>query len=96
MEVPRASFPYLHLEPDIIVRPFRTTWISRLLTENAVGTQVVGARFGMDRKKKVRCTMGEIGKVRVVTDFLPPPDKLVLRKANVKVTVSEGAAAPLQ
>jgi hypothetical protein len=33
----------------------------------------------MDRKK-VRCTIGEIGKVKVVKDFLPPPDKLMLRE----------------
>ena len=42
----------------------------------------------MDRKKRVRCTIGEIGKIKVVKDFLPPPDRLVLREANVKVTLS--------
>jgi hypothetical protein len=43
----------------------------------------------MDRKKKkVRYTKDEIGKIRVVKDFLPPPDKLVLRESNVKVTPS--------
>jgi len=31
---------------------------------------------------------GEIGKVRVVKDFLPPPEKLVLQQQNVKVTLS--------
>jgi len=39
-------------------------------------------------KKTVRYTQGEIGKVRVVKDFLPPPDQLVLREENVKVTLS--------
>jgi len=39
-------------------------------------------------KKTVRYTEGEIGKVRVVKDFLPPPDQLVLREENVKVTLS--------
>ena len=28
------------------------------------------------------------GKVKVVKDFLPPPDQLVLREENVKVTLS--------
>jgi len=40
------------------------------------------------RKKAVRYTKGEIGKYRVVKDFLPPPHKLVLRESNVKVTLS--------
>jgi hypothetical protein len=29
-----------------------------------------------------------IGQVEVVSDFLPPPDKLVLRDDGVKVTIS--------
>ncbi len=36
----------------------------------------------------VRYTAGEIGRFRVVEDFLPPPDDLVLREDNVKVTLS--------
>ena len=30
---------------------------------------------------------GEIGRVRVVDDFLPSPDALVAREENVKVTI---------
>ena len=40
------------------------------------------------RKKAVKHRIGKIGKVRVVKDFLPPPEKLVLRQTNVKVTLS--------
>jgi predicted DNA binding CopG/RHH family protein len=40
------------------------------------------------RKKVIAYRHGQIGKVKVVKDFLPPPDKLVLREANVKVTLS--------
>ncbi len=40
------------------------------------------------KKKLVRYTEGEIGKFRVVKDFLPPPDKRVAREANMKVTLS--------
>ncbi|MFZ2067977.1 MAG: hypothetical protein WAV27_18560 [Xanthobacteraceae bacterium] len=36
----------------------------------------------------VRYTTGEIGRFRVIEDFLPPPDDLVLREDNVKVTLS--------
>jgi predicted DNA binding CopG/RHH family protein len=40
------------------------------------------------KKRTVKYTEGEIGKVKVVRDFLPPPERLVLREANVKVTLS--------
>lgn len=30
----------------------------------------------------------KIGKIKIVEDFLPPPEKLVLRESNVKVTLS--------
>ena len=41
------------------------------------------------KKRAVKCTEGEIGRIGpVMKDFLPPPDKLVLREANVKVTLS--------
>jgi hypothetical protein len=40
------------------------------------------------KKPTVKTSKGEIGRVRIVEDFLPPPDRLVLRKENVKVTLS--------
>jgi predicted DNA binding CopG/RHH family protein len=40
------------------------------------------------RSRTVKYTAGEIGRVRVVNDFLPAPDALVLREENVKVTLS--------
>jgi predicted DNA binding CopG/RHH family protein len=38
--------------------------------------------------KTVRYTEGEIGRVRIIDDFLPSPDELVTREDNVKVTLS--------
>ena len=38
--------------------------------------------------KAVKYTTGEIGRVRVIEDFLPPPDRLLAREDNVKVTLS--------
>jgi uncharacterized DUF497 family protein/predicted DNA binding CopG/RHH family protein len=38
--------------------------------------------------RTVKYTTGEIGRVRVVADFLPAPDALVPREENVKVTLS--------
>jgi hypothetical protein len=40
------------------------------------------------KKPTVKYTKGEIGRVRVIEDFLPPPGRLVLREDNVKVTLS--------
>ena len=37
--------------------------------------------------KTVSYSEGEIGRVRVVEDFLPAPDALVAREENVKVTI---------
>ena len=39
-------------------------------------------------RDRIRHQRGEIGRVRVVEDFLPPPDALVAREDNVKVTLS--------
>lgn len=38
--------------------------------------------------RTVRYTKGEIGRARVIEGFLPPPDALVPREQNVKVTLS--------
>ncbi len=38
--------------------------------------------------RAVKYTTGEIGRVRVIEDFLPPPDRLIRREDNVKVTLS--------
>ena len=40
------------------------------------------------RTKTVSYTAGEIGRVRLVEDFLPAPADLVPREENVKVTLS--------
>ena len=40
------------------------------------------------RNRTVRYSEGEIGRLRVIEDFLPSPDRLVPREENVKVTLS--------
>jgi predicted DNA binding CopG/RHH family protein len=37
--------------------------------------------------RTVKYTAGEIGRAKVVKDFLPSPDALVAREDNVKVTL---------
>ena len=39
-------------------------------------------------KKKIKYSEEPMGAVRVVKDFLPPPDQLVLKEENVKVTIA--------
>ena len=40
------------------------------------------------KKLTARYNKGEIGRAKIVEDFLPPPDRLVLHEENVKVTLS--------
>ncbi|MBA3060598.1 MAG: CopG family transcriptional regulator [Nitrospirae bacterium] len=39
-------------------------------------------------KSKIKYTEEPMGELRVVKDFLPPPDQLILKEENVKVTIS--------
>ncbi len=39
-------------------------------------------------KRKIKYTDEPIGKVKVISDFLPPPDQLVLKEDNIKVTIA--------
>ena len=39
-------------------------------------------------KGKVKYTDGPIGDVKVIKDFLPPPEELVYKEENVKVTIN--------
>jgi predicted DNA binding CopG/RHH family protein len=44
-------------------------------------------------KKKIEYTDESMGETRVVKDFLPPPEKLVLKESNVKITISLSKAS---
>ncbi|MBI4525728.1 MAG: CopG family transcriptional regulator [Deltaproteobacteria bacterium] len=39
-------------------------------------------------KKKIKYTDEPLGRVRVIRDFLPPPEELAFKQENVKVTMS--------
>lgn len=41
----------------------------------------------MKKHKKVKYTNESIGKVKIVTDFLPSPDELAIKEEAVKVTL---------
>lgn len=44
-------------------------------------------------KSKIKYSHERLGKLRVVEDFLPPPENLVFKKQNVKVTMSLSKAS---
>lgn len=39
-------------------------------------------------KKKIKYTDEPMGDVEIIEDFLPPPEKLVFKEDNTKVTIS--------
>ncbi len=39
-------------------------------------------------KSKIKYMDEPMGKLKVISDFLPPPDQLVLKEENVKVTIA--------
>jgi predicted DNA binding CopG/RHH family protein len=44
-------------------------------------------------KNKIRYSDGPIDEVRVVDDFLPPPEELAFREETVKVTIALSKAS---
>lgn len=50
--------------------------------------RAIGGKEGRYMKTKTKYTEEPMGDLRIVKDFLPPPDKLVLKEDNVKVTLS--------
>ena len=48
----------------------------------------IGGKGGRYMKSKIKYTDESMGELRVVKDFLPSPDQLVLKEENVKVTIS--------
>jgi predicted DNA binding CopG/RHH family protein len=50
--------------------------------------QDIGEKEGNYMKSKIKYTDEPMGKLKVVKDFLPLPDQLVLKEENVKVTIA--------
>ncbi len=48
----------------------------------------IGGKEEKYMKNKIKYTDEPMGKLKVINDFLPPPDQLVLREENVKVTLA--------
>jgi hypothetical protein len=50
--------------------------------------QDIGEKEGEYMRSKIKYTEEPMGKLRVIKDFLPPPEKLVLKEENIKVTIA--------
>jgi predicted DNA binding CopG/RHH family protein len=48
----------------------------------------IGGKARKYMKKKIKYTDEPIGKVKVISDFLPSPEALVLKDETVKVTIA--------
>jgi len=50
--------------------------------------QDIGEKEEKYMKSKIKYTDEPMGKLKVINDFLPSPDQLVLKEENVKVTIA--------
>lgn len=50
--------------------------------------RAIGEKEGRSMKSKIKYTDEPMGELRVIKDFLPSPDQLVLKEENVKITIS--------
>jgi predicted DNA binding CopG/RHH family protein len=51
--------------------------------------QIIGGKEKKNMKTdKIKYAAGEIGNIKIVKDFLPPPSELVKMENNVKVTIN--------
>ena len=54
---------------------------------------VTGGREKKSIKKKIKYTDEHMGKVEVISDFLPSPEQLALKDETVKVTIALSKAS---
>lgn len=48
----------------------------------------IGEKGGRYMKRKTKYSDEPMGELKVVKDFLPSPDQLVLKEENIKITIS--------
>jgi hypothetical protein len=48
----------------------------------------IGGKERNYMKNKIKYSDEPMGKLKVINDFLPPPEQLVLKEDNVKVTIA--------
>lgn len=62
--------------------------IAEDFAHGGLSAQATGAKVGGSMKKDDGYTDEPIGPLRIIKDFLPPPDQLILKEDGVKVTIS--------
>lgn len=50
--------------------------------------QVIGVKVKRSMSKAIQYSSEPIGDIKLITDFLPSPEELALKKQNTKVTIS--------
>jgi predicted DNA binding CopG/RHH family protein len=53
----------------------------------------IGGKEKRYMKKKTKYTNEQLGKMKVIDDFLPPPEELAFKEDNVKVTITLSKAS---
>lgn len=53
----------------------------------------IGEKGGSSMKTKTKYTDEPMGELKVIKDFLPKPEQLVLKEENVKITISLNKAS---
>ena len=48
----------------------------------------IGEKGGKSMKSKIKYTDEPLGELKVIKDFLPSPDQLILKEENVKITIA--------
>jgi hypothetical protein len=48
----------------------------------------IGKKGGRSMKNRIKYTNEPMGELRVVKDILPPPDQLIVKDENIKVTIA--------
>jgi len=60
--------------------------IGPVVSESSV--PAIGAKVKRSMSKTIQYSNEPIGDIKIITDFLPSPEELVLKKENTKVTIS--------
>ena len=54
----------------------------------ALSVQVIGVKVKRSMSKAIQYSNEPIGDIKIITDFLPSPEELALKKENTKVTIT--------
>ena len=73
---------------DMLAKAFYLSGLHTVVTLFASMAQAIGEKEGRFMKNKTKYTEEPMGDLKIVKDFIPRPDQLVLKEDNVKVTIS--------